>query len=61
MMSWRWEHMSLHTDSNLSGLLLMLKLLKDSLDNMEPLHRSSHVDLVLGPESPTRGFRLPQR
>jgi hypothetical protein len=40
MMSWWWERMSLHKDSNMSGLLPMLKLLKDQLDNMEPLRRS---------------------
>jgi hypothetical protein len=34
MMSWWWESMSLYKDSNMSGLLPMLKPLKDRQDNI---------------------------
>jgi hypothetical protein len=48
----------MHKDSNLRGLLSILKLLKYRLDNMEPLRRLARDDLVLDPKSATRGFHL---
>jgi hypothetical protein len=45
--------MSMHKDSDLSGLLPMLRLLEDYLDNIELLRRSAGDELALGPESTT--------